>query len=72
MNRFQITAYIESRLITHVVPAENLIMAKLRFKAAYNLEALEVRNVLHLGIRRKPYERQVESAAYNINLNRGI
>ena len=60
MNRFQITAWIESRLITHVVPAENLIMATLRFKAAYNFETLEVRNVLHLGIRRKPYERQDE------------
>lgn len=60
MNRFQITAYVDSRLITHVVPAENLIMATLRFKAAYNLETLEVRNVLHLGIRRKPYLRPYE------------
>ena len=55
MNRFQITAQVSARRITHVVPAENLILATLRFKAAYNLDALEVLKVSHLGAIRKRY-----------------
>ena len=58
MNRYQITARIEKRNITHVVPADNLVMATIRFKAAYSLENLDVIDVKHLGVMRKPYARK--------------
>jgi len=60
MERFQITARINSRKISHVIPAVSLELAKERFKAAYRVDDLDVIGTLRLGVRRKPYARRLK------------